>query len=466
MQLDSLLSGNAPAREVLAALRPVLNQSAHLTEEERRETAVKLRNVEPRCRILSTLNPLADAYYELSAHEDFLRVAKKIGAISPWRYQLLKKIIATHIARNDLESAAFYSHLLALLNFTAAIEGGDAAGAPAQAASAKAPRQCSSPLEVVAALSAGEPAAAAEPKHLAMSSESDFSLLCYETYAPGAALKNNIGDEIQSLAASNLVGPVHSLVNRDRLDKADIDKKIIMNGWFAHYAGAPEPVKQLAYAWPPHPSLRPLFVAFHLADAAAPFLLNPAGLQYLKAHEPIGCRDRHTERLLQRNGVDAYFSGCLTLTLPERAADGPRDYAALCDLPSDVEAVLSGELARAGLKPVIVRHNSDAFPADEKARFAVAQTYLDFYAGARFVVTSRLHAALPCLAMNTPVLLVRDDPDNIRFQGLIELVNFETPSAIMAQPERVRQYVDDVRTDHLPLRKALMEKVAAFREAG
>ncbi|MHB9292886.1 hypothetical protein Holit_01999 [Hollandina sp. SP2] len=44
-------------------------------------------------------------------------------------------------------------------------------------------------------------------------------------------------------------------------------------------------------------------------------MLSPAGIKYLKKHEPIGCRDYGTVKLLGKYGINAYFSGCLTLTL-------------------------------------------------------------------------------------------------------------------------------------------------------
>ena len=463
--LQKLSVKTARIDDVLDEVQTMTRIGSVRTEEESNAAVAVLEQIEPKCRTLSKLIRLADVYFELSAYVHFLRVAKKISSISPWRYQILKRVVTSHIALNDLESAAFYSHILALINYAAAKEK-NCSEAQADEIDSNPPpeKKFSMPVEVVSTLSMDEAVRPIDSNNLVMSPDSDFAVLSYETYARGAPLRNNIGDEIQSLAATNLVGPVHSLVNRDRIDKANVEKKIILNGWFSHYTDAPQPVKQMAYSWPPHESLRPLFVAFHIADNAAPFLLNPAGLQYLKAQEPIGCRDRHTTELLQRNGIEAYFSGCLTLTLPERAAGGERDYVALCDLPPDVEATLSTQLDQAGLKPVIVRHFSDGFPADERARFAIAQTYLDFYAGARFVVTSRLHAALPCLAMRTPVLLVRDDPDNIRFQGLIELLNFELPSAILAQPERGLEYIDDVRCDHLMIRDALIKKVTEFRD--
>ena len=52
--------------------------------------------------------------------------------------------------------------------------------------------------------------------------------------------------------------------------------------------------------------------------------MRPEFSEYFKAHEPIGCRSPATAKAFMNIGVEAYFSGCLTLTLrlPKRERDG------------------------------------------------------------------------------------------------------------------------------------------------
>ena len=38
-------------------------------------------------------------------------------------------------------------------------------------------------------------------------------------------------------------------------------------------------------------------------------------IYHLKQHAPIGCRDFYTVSLLEKYGIPAYYSGCMTLTL-------------------------------------------------------------------------------------------------------------------------------------------------------
>ena len=56
-------------------------------------------------------------------------------------------------------------------------------------------------------------------------------------------------------------------------------------------------------------------------------------------------------------------------------------------------------------------------------RFQLAKKLLDKYARAKLVITKRLHGALPCLAFNTPVILINKRYDNDRFKGLYEFFN-------------------------------------------
>jgi hypothetical protein len=111
---------------------------------------------------------------------------------------------------------------------------------------------------------------------------------------------------------------VDTFIDRERLDSFfNIDKhKIILNGWFMH-----EPNH-----WPPASKLDPLMVSMHITREIDPsvnfnrippasMIFSEVGIEYFKKHSPIGARDLDTLSQLQERGIDAYFSGCLTLTL-------------------------------------------------------------------------------------------------------------------------------------------------------
>lgn len=55
--------------------------------------------------------------------------------------------------------------------------------------------------------------------------------------------------------------------------------------------------------------------------------------------------------------------------------------------------------------------------------FKQARGLLEIYEQADLVLTSRIHCALPCLGMGTPVVLFVNDEWDLRFPGLIDWLN-------------------------------------------
>ena len=72
------------------------------------------------------------------------------------------------------------------------------------------------------------------------------------------------------------------------------------------------------------------------------------------------------------------------------------------------------------------RYYNDAF-ANDNELLKEAERLIKKYAKARLVVTSRIHCALPCLGMETPVIYTEDaaqsEASACRFGGLRELFN-------------------------------------------
>lgn len=261
----------------------------------------------------------------------------------------------------------------------------------------------------------------------------------------------NLGDEIQTLSATQFLPRVDVLIQRDRLHWYRDDPPVFMifNGWFTHQP-----------SWPPPDSIVPLFVSFH---AEMPELLvDKRFVSYFKRHEPIGCRSLATLEAFRAVGVGAYLSGCLTLTIqPKLKARTDQIYAV------DVDQTLCANLVPRDIQEQLV-HVSHEFPpldanlltkakwgsahlgirgihkwewgrsllrgTGEKLnehrhsfRLGRARELLELYSSAKLVITSRLHCALPCLALGTPVVLLRpgveSDP---RFTGLRDLVRFHS----------------------------------------
>lgn len=116
----------------------------------------------------------------------------------------------------------------------------------------------------------------------------------------------NIGDYIQSLAGSLFFDEIDRYIDREDVSKIENSTQIhtIMNAWW-----------MWSKNWPPSPSISPLYVSLHIAPNASNHMLSAEGIKHFKLHEPIGCRDKNTEQMLLKKGINAYFSGCLTLTI-------------------------------------------------------------------------------------------------------------------------------------------------------
>ena len=271
-----------------------------------------------------------------------------------------------------------------------------------------------------------------------------YGLLTYTEQGP----RFNIGDYVQSLAAKQFLPRVDALINREEMALYDGDPiKIILNGWFTHNIDN----------WLPSEKIHPLFISFHVNSSAAPYILNPRALDYLKRFEPIGCRDRFTVTLLEEKGIRAYFSGCLTLTLslyavPDAARNDivyivdpfynyPSASAMVADWIEGVRGVMNGDVLKLhkrsrDLKRLIddgllksASHETQVLQSgrySDEEKFAIAEALIKKYARAKLVITSRIHAALPCLAMGTPVIFVNGFNaflDTCRFDGIVELFN-------------------------------------------
>jgi hypothetical protein len=231
---------------------------------------------------------------------------------------------------------------------------------------------------------------------------------------------DNVGDEIQSIAARRLLPRVDFYIDRERMrEAADLPPCILLaNGYFMH---RPE-----NFGLPPH--VKPIFLSFHVAKQS---LLSKRNVAYLKQHEPIGCRDQWTLDMLRFRGVLAYYSGCLTLTLENRF-DRRGEDVYLVDLDDAMMELVPTPIAERGarLTQWVPREERE----DSEARFKRAEELLECYAKASLVVTTRLHCALPCLALGTPVVLLHHHPGDPRLEIASHYLRIASPRH---EPERI-----------------------------
>lgn len=205
----------------------------------------------------------------------------------------------------------------------------------------------------------------------------------------------NIGDDLQSLAAAqHLPSPASLLIDRDLINQTPGPAPIalIMNGWFSGNAKA----------WPPAPSIRPIFVGFHVCDRFKAAVQRHA--DYLKAFEPIGVRDAATGRFLESLGIRTETTYCLTLTFPQRER-----------APADGKTFIvdaQGIAIPRSLRKRAIKMTHRMPPLGPDVTLPLAQKLLEMYREqASLVITTRLHTALPCMAMGIPVVFFGSGAD-------------------------------------------------------
>lgn len=264
----------------------------------------------------------------------------------------------------------------------------------------------------------------------------------------------NYGDHIQSIAASQFLPQIDFKVERDKLNDDYEPAKIIMNGWFTYN---PE-------NWPPNKNLKPFFISFHLNPTYSDILLKKReNIEFLKKHEPIGCRDFSTLEILEKNNIKAYYSFCLTSTLgitykktepnnniiindvlykflpsPIYSFEGINIFLKVKILLSNFKKrifgtykrniILNQLIPKKTLKKSIKISQLVNKDLGEEEITNLASKRIQEYANSKLVITSRIHCALPCLAVGTPVLFILEGLENpkadmSRLKGILDYVN-------------------------------------------
>lgn len=234
----------------------------------------------------------------------------------------------------------------------------------------------------------------------------------------------NIGDDIQSIAAQSFLPKDSLAIDREFIHPFNHRSKIktIINGWFMHtkdFIWYLKNVKAPEKSWPPSPDIEPLLISIHFAKRFIPIAFSEEGIDYLRKHGPVGARDYYTLKELQKRSIPSFFSGCLTLTLKnDRRKRNDTIYAV--DLDNECENYLR---SNTNSKVIRLTHTiSEEMSLDHEKRLILTKKILDKYKKAKCVITTRLHASMPCLAYETPVLLINTQVDQYRFDGLRQLV--------------------------------------------
>ena len=239
-------------------------------------------------------------------------------------------------------------------------------------------------------------------------------------YAVMWASTDNIGDDIQTLAGINFLEKKgitdYTYIDRERLsDYNGPPVVLVMNGWFTNAPGKFLPSKNIT----------PLFISFH-CDYRCHNIISD-NIEYFKLHGPIGCRDLYTVDVFRANGIDAYFTGCLSLYFDEYNNKNDQKYLVdingrCCYVPNfDIDMSLYNGYIK--IEHLLESH----LIFNLKARLERASNLLKIYREAAYVITARIHCAMPCRAFGTKCTFAHKDYNtDCRFKGLEKILNGKT----------------------------------------
>ena len=251
----------------------------------------------------------------------------------------------------------------------------------------------------------------------------------------------NIGDDIQTYALKKFLPQVDYFIDSEHLDDFVTDNKetcaVIMN---YNYSWA-------KWNWPPSRYIYPFFTSFYYGDyenAKLPVspveneFLTGIGGEYLKSFGKIGCTNKFTENILIQSEVETFFSGDITLTLPKQEEkEDKNSYICLVDLSEKVVEKIKEKLKDSKIE---IREYNDNISGKSKLsweeREQKVKNRLTVYQNAKSVITSNLKCALPCLAMEVPVLYIQEEKE-ISFAPYDKYLNVEKAEKILKDKSKI-----------------------------
>ena len=101
------------------------------------------------------------------------------------------------------------------------------------------------------------------------------------------------------------------------------------------------------------------------------------------------------------NGIEAYITGCLTITMPKRSISKKQKKVFIVDVTENVYERIPYEIRKSAIRMTHIYYKEEC-RGEEGAR-AIYKLYEE---EASLIITSRIHCAQPCLAMGIPVVFI------------------------------------------------------------
>lgn len=225
----------------------------------------------------------------------------------------------------------------------------------------------------------------------------------------------NLGDPIQSYAVKLLYKEM-GIDEKDIIPVPRYDMKNYDGEECICVVNTCSTYEELAYDsnfMPPSDKIHAVPLSLHINRH-----ISDEELDYYKKCIDVGCRDVFTKDMLSKLGVNSYLTGCLTLTFPRRSSEAEKkaDKVYLIDVQPEFKKmipqhILENAVELSSIYRFPITHDSNRMTVEEAEEFhRMGEERIELLKNtAKLVITSRLHAASPCLAMGIPVIMTKHD---------------------------------------------------------
>jgi len=276
---------------------------------------------------------------------------------------------------------------------------------------------------------------------------------------------DNIGDDIQTYAASRFLPRIDYLIDRENIEGFVPEKKeyikTIMNAWYMHDK----------FNFNISPYIYPLWISMFFKNfpyekgiTVGTDYINENVKELLKKYGPVGTRDIHTKKIMDSFNIDSYFSGCLTLTINKFKNIEKQNYIVVVGLTEEEKEYIKSKtnIPIKEIKQDIDKYSLSNMTWEERKE--QVEGILKIYQSAHMVITNKLHCTLPCLALETPVLLLYDTSfkeNEDRIGSFLKYVNY------IGRKEFINTEIDfenpkENPKEYLELRESLIKKCKTF----
>lgn len=176
---------------------------------------------------------------------------------------------------------------------------------------------------------------------------------------------------------------------------------------------------------PLSPNIIPVFISTHFAISE----LTSIQVNYLKSYEPIGCRDEYSLNTMRKYGIQAYLSGCITTILDKTEKTASNNKVYFIDIPEKLKDYIPEELKENAVYDThLIEIPNREMTVDEAEKYynLSIERIKEYSKNACLMVSSRLHALVPCIAMGIPVIGVFDNI-SYRFSWLDKFIHLYAP---------------------------------------